>query len=57
MRAGHEVQDPKAEAIAAAASLEDATERVSSLLALLDVPAIDPLVDVVIAEEQRLPRP
>ena len=57
VRAGHEVQDPKAEAIAAAASLEDATERVSSLLALLDVPAIDPLVDVVIAEEQRLPRP
>ena len=57
VRAGHEVQDPKSEAIAAAAVLEDTTERVSSLLALLDVPAIDPLVDAVIAEEQRLPRP
>ena len=57
VRAGEEVQDPKSEAIAAAASLEDTTERVSSLLALLDVPAIDPLVDAVIAEEQRLPRP
>ena len=57
VRAGEEVQDPKSEAIAAAASLEDTTERVSSLLALLDVPAVDPLVDAVIAEEQRLPRP
>ncbi|MGP9536593.1 mannitol dehydrogenase family protein [Brachybacterium sp. AOP43-C2-M15] len=57
VRGGHEVQDPKSEAIAAAVALEDTTERVSSLLALLDVPAIDPLVDAVIAEERRLPRP
>ena len=57
VRAGHEVQDPKSEAIAAAAALEDTTERISSLLALLGVPAIDPLVDAVIAAEPRLPRP
>ena len=54
---GGEVKDPRAAEIASAAALEDATERVSSLLALLDVPAIDPLVDAVLAEERRLPRP
>ncbi|HEX7349809.1 mannitol dehydrogenase family protein [Brachybacterium sp.] len=57
VRAGGEVKDPKAEQIAAATALQDDTERVSSLLALLDVPAIDPLVDAVLAEERRLPRP
>ncbi|APX33434.1 mannitol-1-phosphate 5-dehydrogenase [Brachybacterium sp. P6-10-X1] len=57
VRAGHEVKDPQAEAIAAAAVLEDTTERISALLNLLDVPAVDPLVDAVIAVEKRLPRP
>ncbi|GAA1490678.1 mannitol dehydrogenase family protein [Brachybacterium sacelli] len=57
VRAGGEVKDPRAEAIAAAAVLEDTTERVSALLDLLDVPAVDSLVDAVIAEETRLPRP
>ena len=57
VRAGHEVKDPRAEAIAAAAALENSTDRISALLNLLDVPAVDPLVDAVIAEEKRLPRP
>ena len=57
VRTGHEVQDPKSAEIAEAAGLEDATERITALLALLDVPAGDPLVAAVVAEEQRLPRP
>lgn len=57
VRAGHEVKDPKAEQIAAAAGAEDDLERVTALLALLDVPAGDPLVAAVVAEERRLPRP
>ena len=57
VRGGHEVQDPKSSEIASAAGIEDATERVTALLALLDVPAGDPLVTAVVAEEQRLPRP
>lgn len=57
MRGGHEVQDPKSAEIASAAGIDDATERVTALLALLDVPAGDPLVTAVVAEEQRLPRP
>jgi fructuronate reductase len=51
------VQDPTGAEIAEAAALEDATERVTALLALLDVAAGDPLVAAVVAEEQRLPRP
>lgn len=54
---GHEVQDPKSTEVAEAAGIQDATERVTALLALLDVPAGDPLVAAVVAEEQRLPRP
>ena len=57
VRAGHEVQDPQAAAIAAAAPIQDATERVTALLALLGVDSADPLVAAVVAEEQRLPRP
>lgn len=57
VRGGHEVQDPKAAEIAAAAALQDDTERVTALLALLDVPADAPLVTAVVAEEKRLPRP
>ncbi|HLQ80685.1 MAG TPA: mannitol dehydrogenase family protein [Brachybacterium sp.] len=57
VRGGHEVQDPKAAEIAAAAALQDDRERVTALLALLDVPAGDPLVAAVATEEKRLPRP
>ncbi|MDN5820677.1 MAG: mannitol dehydrogenase family protein, partial [Brachybacterium sp.] len=57
VRGGHEVQDPKAEQITAAVALPDHTERVTALLALLDVAAGDPLVAAVAAEEKRLPRP
>ncbi|ATG50627.1 mannitol-1-phosphate 5-dehydrogenase [Brachybacterium vulturis] len=57
VRGGHEVQDPKAEQIAAAAALPGDTERVTALLALLDVAAEDPLVIAVATEEKRLPRP
>jgi len=57
VRAGGEIKDPKAEQIAAATALQDDTERVTALLALLDVPAEDPLVTAVLAEEKRLPRP
>src|SRR5699024_10442090 len=57
VRGGHEVQDPKAAEIAAAAALQDDRERVTALLALLDVPADDPLVTAVATEEKRLPRP
>lgn len=57
VRAGHEVQDPKSAEIAEAAGIQDATERVTALLALLDVAAGDPLIAAVVAEEQRLPRP
>ena len=57
MRAGAEVKDPRADEIATAAAIEDPTERVTALLALLDVPAGDPLVAAVVAEELRLPRP
>ncbi|MEE1618480.1 mannitol dehydrogenase family protein [Brachybacterium sp. J153] len=56
VRAGEEIKDPKADGIAAAAGLEDATERVTALLALLDVPAGDALIGAVVAEEARLPR-
>ncbi|MGO1409511.1 MAG: mannitol dehydrogenase family protein, partial [Brachybacterium sp.] len=54
---GQEVQDPKSEQIAAAAAVQDDVERVTALLALLEVPAGDPLVTAVVAEEKRLPRP
>ena len=37
VRGGHEVQDPKSAEIASAAGIQDATERVTALLALLDV--------------------
>ncbi|MGP5053276.1 mannitol dehydrogenase family protein [Brachybacterium alimentarium] len=57
VRAGAEVKDPRADEIATAAAIEDPTERVTALLALLDVPAGDPLVAAVVAEELRLPRP
>ncbi|MGP9843703.1 mannitol dehydrogenase family protein [Brachybacterium sp. 107] len=57
VRAGEDVKDPKAHGIATAAAIEDPTERVTALLALLDVPAGDPLVAAVAAEERRLPRP
>ncbi|ASK65766.1 mannitol-1-phosphate 5-dehydrogenase [Brachybacterium avium] len=57
VRGGNEVQDPKAAEIATAAAIEDATERVTALLALINVPAGDPLVAAVVAEETRLPRP
>ncbi|WP_394213852.1 mannitol dehydrogenase family protein [Brachybacterium vulturis] len=57
VRGGHEVQDPQAEQIAAAAALPGDTERVTALLALLDVAADDPLVIAVATEEKRLPRP
>lgn len=57
VRAGAEVRDPRADEIATAAAIEDPTERVTALLALLDVPAGDPLVAAVVAEELRLPRP
>ncbi|MGP9683803.1 mannitol dehydrogenase family protein [Brachybacterium sp. AOP3-A1-3] len=57
VRAGEDVKDPKADGIATAAATEDPTERVTALLALLDVPAGDPLVAAVAAEERRLPRP
>ncbi|MGO2755959.1 MAG: mannitol dehydrogenase family protein, partial [Brachybacterium alimentarium] len=56
VRAGAEVKDPRADEIATAAAIEDPTERVTALLALLDVPAGDPLVAAVVAEELRLPR-
>ena len=57
VRAGEDVKDPKADGIATAAAIEDPTQRVTALLALLDVPAGDPLVAAVAAQEQRLPRP
>ncbi|WP_193118564.1 mannitol dehydrogenase family protein [Brachybacterium tyrofermentans] len=57
VRAGDEVKDPKADAIATAAAIEDPTQRVTALLALLDVPAGDPLAAAVAAQERRLPRP
>jgi fructuronate reductase len=57
VRGGHDVTDPRAEEIAAAAVLEDPVERVAALLALLDVPAGDPLISAVAIEEKRLPRP
>ncbi|MEE1650442.1 mannitol dehydrogenase family protein [Brachybacterium sp. J144] len=56
VRAGEEIKDPRADGIAAAAAIEDATERVTGLLALLDVPAGDALIGAVVAEESRLPR-
>lgn len=56
VRAGHEVADPRAEAIAAAAGLEDDRERVAALVGLLDG-ATDELTAAVLAEEPRLPRP
>lgn len=56
VRAGHEVADPQAEAIAAAAGLEDDRERVAALVGLLDG-ATDELAAAVLAEEPRLPRP
>lgn len=57
VRGGHEVKDPQAEAIASAAALEDDVERVTALLGLIGVPAGDPLVTAVVAQEKRLPRP
>lgn len=58
VRGGHEVADPRAEDIAAAAAegTED-RDRVVALLGLLGVGAEDPLVEAVLAEEPRLPRP
>ncbi|WP_114853982.1 mannitol dehydrogenase family protein [Brachybacterium sp. YJGR34] len=56
VRAGHEVADPRAAEIAAAAAIEGETERVAALLALLGVGAEDPLVGAVVAAEARLPR-
>ncbi|MFC7455634.1 mannitol dehydrogenase family protein [Brachybacterium sp. GCM10030267] len=57
IRAGEEVKDPRADEIAAAARLDKDAERVTALLALLDVAADDPLVPAVLAQEIRLPRP
>ena len=56
VRAGQEVADPQAEAIAAAAGLEDDRERVAALVALLPG-ATEDLPAAVRAEESRLPRP
>ena len=56
VRGGHEVADPQAEAIAAAAVLEDDRERVAALVGLLDG-ATEELAAAVHAEEPRLPRP
>ena len=57
-RGGHEIADPRAEGIAQAAALPDDGERVTALVALLGLEGAEaqPLVEAVVAEEQRLPR-